>query len=132
MKAKAEIALGLATNQFEHLHEAAELLSKIRIPGRVELDFYFDKVVGFDRVKEGNDNEPRIMNRLRYAYDAGPGSNKVSASGTYWGALNAVTYVVDHHSGRMDDSRLKGAWLGNGANLKRKALNTAIELAQAA
>jgi len=134
MKEKAAIALGLATTQFSQLQEAAEMLSKVRIANDNELQAYFDQVEGFDRkyAEEHGDDEPRIMAKYRYAYDAGPGSNMQSASGTYWGALNSVTYVVDHHSGRMDDTRLKGAWLGAGAVRKRKALETAITLAQAA
>ena len=62
-----------------------------------------------------------------------PGSELAAAKGTWWGALNGVTYVVDHESqARTEDNSLHSAWFGSGAAKKRKALSLAIDYAQAA
>ncbi len=45
-----------------------------------------------------------------------------------WTMYQAVTEYVDHERGRTDDSRLRSAWLGDGAGVKRKALVTAQSL----
>lgn len=59
----------------------------------------------------------------------GKGADLASASGTAWGALNAVTEYVDHHRrARSDDHRRDAAWFGPGATLKDKALDEALKL----
>jgi hypothetical protein len=59
-----------------------------------------------------------------------PGSDLPSAKGTYWGAVNGVTYAVDHKMGTSEDSRLTNAWFGQRASLKQKALDLAVEYAK--
>ena len=56
-----------------------------------------------------------------------PGRDK--GFGTWWHALNTVTYLYDHEIGRNQESRLRSNWYGNAALEKRKAFNKALELA---
>lgn len=56
------------------------------------------------------------------------GSNLAAADQTLWGMLNVVTEHVDWHQGKIQDRRLKSAWLGKGADLKVKAFNLAVEM----
>lgn len=58
------------------------------------------------------------------------GKNKVSD--TWYGALNGVTYIVDHVKGRNRDLALQSAWFGKDAGLKRRALDLAVKYAKAA
>ena len=52
-----------------------------------------------------------------------------SANGTAWGLLSAVTEFVDHHKqARSNDNRLDSAWFGQGAQIKQRALDTALQL----
>jgi phage/plasmid-like protein (TIGR03299 family) len=140
MKAKAEMALGLATAQFEELHEAADFLARTQIAASADQTAeekvveFFDNVVSFDRAKAEREEreEKRIVGKFRHAFEHGPGANLKSAKGTWWGAVNAVTYVVDHHNGMTDETRVKSAWTGEGRLLKQKALDTALEFARAA
>ena len=53
-------------------------------------------------------------------------------AGSFWQAYNAVTYLTDHELGRSADSRLASAWYGLNKVKKVKALETAIEFAEAA
>ena len=59
----------------------------------------------------------------------GRGADLVSAQGTAWGLVNAVTEYVDHHRrARSQDSRLDSAWFGPGATLKARAFTEAVKL----
>ena len=58
-----------------------------------------------------------------------PGAN--FAQGTWWQALNSVTYLTDHEMGREVDSRLTSAWFGANQTRKIKAVEKAVEFASA-
>ncbi len=62
--------------------------------------------------------------------DTQPGAD--IAPGTWWNALNAVTYMTDHQLGRSADTRMTSAWFGLNQTKKLKAINSAIEFAEAA
>ncbi|KKL12668.1 hypothetical protein LCGC14_2533470 [marine sediment metagenome] len=141
MKLRAEEALGLAKEQMIEFREACEVLSKKRAkPEQVEK--YFCEVVNFDpkadtvKKKKGKKKgdpdevkEPRIIPKFREALTHAPGQQLPTALGTFWGAFNAVTYVVDHQLGRARDTALRNAWMGHTANIKRRALTLALKKA---
>ena len=62
------------------------------------------------------------------AFSKAPGQELQSANMTAWGLLNAVTYTADHCLGTNRDSRLRQAWFGPNAKLKKRALSLALEL----
>lgn len=68
------------------------------------------------------------VKRVFEAVAASPGAKLPSAAGTAWGALNGLTYYVDHQRGRSSDTRLNSAWFGYGATLKQRALDSALEM----
>ena len=49
--------------------------------------------------------------------------------GSWWQALNAVTYTTDHLLGRSADTRMASAWFGSNQAKKVKAVNLAVEMA---
>jgi N-acetyl-gamma-glutamylphosphate reductase len=51
------------------------------------------------------------------------------APGSWWQALNSVTYVTDHLLGRTDDTRVYNMWYGTTKDLKTKAYNLALDFA---
>jgi len=59
---------------------------------------------------------------------AGIGSELESAKGTAWGALNAVTQLMDWETARTGDARLANAWFGGGVNIKSKAMEELLAL----
>ena len=71
----------------------------------------------------------RLGKSLLDAMVSSPGSQLPERDGTLWGAVNGVTYHVDHERGRNQDNRLDGAWFGDGARLKRDAVRVALEIA---
>ncbi len=50
---------------------------------------------------------------------------------TWWNAFQATTYTVDHVMGRNNDNRLYSAWYGRGASIKKRALELAVDYANA-
>lgn len=60
-------------------------------------------------------------------YANAPGQDM--AQGTAWGALNAVTYYVDHVRGRSADRRFHAALFDVGAQMKKRAFGNALKLA---
>ena len=70
-----------------------------------------------------------------------PGHDMKSANGTWWGVLNGVTNYFDHEAltrvanddkrtNARDDNRLYSAWYGQGANIKERALELALDYAE--
>lgn len=73
-------------------------------------------------------NGTALSNKARREHEAivalfgsAPGQDLDSAKGTLWGAVNAVTYYVDHVRSGSAADRLDSAWFGAGYALKEKA-----------
>lgn len=138
VRKKAELALGLATHQMDEFKQVAQVLTKKKAPPKA-IEEYFCNVLEFDpktkQVKakpvkkedaEKQEREPRLLPKFRSALEKAPGHDMQTAKGTYWGALNAVTYVIDHEMGRDRSTALRNAWLGHSAKIKRRALGLAL------
>ncbi|WP_225781155.1 DUF932 domain-containing protein [Xenophilus sp. Marseille-Q4582] len=72
----------------------------------------------------------RAMKKVQALFDGqGRGAELSAAKGTAWGLLCAVTEFVDHERrARSQEYRLDSAWFGQGAGLKQRALDAALEL----
>ena len=68
--------------------------------------------------------------RAQQIVESQPGAGY--ASGTWWNALNAVTFLTDHELGKSPETRLHSAWYGKGEQRKRQALTLAVKYAKAA
>jgi len=64
------------------------------------------------------------------ALEKAPGAHLKSAAGTWWGALNAITYVEDHL--RSGENAVYNSLLGVGSKRKSRALDLALDYAKAA
>ncbi|RUS67260.1 hypothetical protein CUZ56_01203 [Saezia sanguinis] len=75
-------------------------------------------------------NEERMLGTVNALYQGhGRGAEMTAARGTAWGLLCAVTEYVDHERrARNTDNRLDSAWFGQGALIKQKALDQALQL----
>lgn len=73
-------------------------------------------------------SQTKFLDRLLSTYEVAPGQQTKSAKGTMWGALNAVTYHVDHlaRTNGGSDRRLTKAWFGPGADIKNRAHTLAL------
>jgi|TARA_R100000458_G_C8258775_1_gene234518 phage/plasmid-like protein (TIGR03299 family) len=132
----AEQALGLSTEQMKTFKEQSEFLASKKAKDK-EVDTFVAELfqpslVGADNIREALTN---TADTVRRAIETSPGAELSSSKGTWWGALNGVTYVMDHTKRakeKEEGNALHSAFFGSGANLKRKALTRAIEYAKAA
>lgn len=123
----AEIAHSWVVQQNDAFKEAANHLAKTKASPAAVLA-YFRKLLnpsGAELKKT-----PVMMPKLLEALESAPGATMASAKGTWWGALNAVTFVVDHRNGFDRETALMNAWLGDMARLKRSALALALQEAK--
>tara|TARA_R110000796_G_scaffold63798_1_gene147567 strand:+ start:549 stop:1577 length:1029 start_codon:yes stop_codon:yes gene_type:complete len=140
----AEEALGLSDNQMKTFTEQANFLSTKKATDAQVANYVaelFQPNVLLERGKATNQFDlPPLRDELKHsaqsvleAIETSPGAGLQSARGTWWGALNGVTYFVDHKGkNSSQDKSLHSAWFGSGANRKTKALQKAVEYAQAA
>ena len=77
-----------------------------------------------------SDERSKNADRTLELVEEQPGAHL--AEGSWWQAFNAVTYMTDHEMGRNADSRLTSAWFGQNRTRKKKALEKALEYAEAA
>jgi len=129
MQLKAKETLGLAVEQLEQAEAVSRKLASTKATDEM-LNSFLTKL--FPKPDADNDELNRTGKLVLDALKTQPGAEMESSAGTMWGALNAVTYVVDHKLGRTAEGRLENAWFGSRAELKRKAVSTAMELALAA
>jgi len=125
--------LGIATDKLAKYKEMAAFLGSKRYTGE-SLKEYFNKI--FPVLAYNKEKGPQRKDLSKSATHAleiistQPGAQY--AEGSWWQAFNAVTYLTDHKIGKTADSRLQSAWFGANKNLKLKALETAVEFAEAA
>lgn len=131
VKKKAESALGMAVSQAEELKIITNRLAGKKAK-TADVEAFFQKVAEWDPKDENrkSKDEPRIIRKFKSALTFAPGADLASAQGTWWGAVNAVTHVVDHELGKDRDTALEAAWIGRHAETKRRAFDLAIEAAK--
>lgn len=78
-----------------------------------------DQTKAADLPKQNRDKIETVWNLYK---GKAHGAELVTAKGTVWGLLNAVTEYVDHqYRARSDENRLASAWFGQGKAIKDKA-----------
>jgi phage/plasmid-like protein (TIGR03299 family) len=122
--------LGIATDKLTKYKEMASFLGSKKAKDE-DIVEYFCRIFPVTGSNEKKTKE--ISKNAQIAVDilhTQPGAN--FAEGTWWQPFNAVTYMTDHLVGRSADTRLTSSWYGNNKNLKTKALELAVEMAEAA
>lgn len=119
--------IGIAKEQLQKYKKAAQFLGahKAKDEDIVEYFTRIFPVTGANPNKEISKNATLAMTLVQVQ----PGSD--FAKGTWWQPFNAVTYITDHLIGRSADTRLRSAWYGQNKNLKAKALQLALKMADA-
>jgi phage/plasmid-like protein (TIGR03299 family) len=125
-------ALGVAKQKLAKYKEMAEFLSQKRYNNENVVD-YFKRI--FPVLTTKTDSKKLLSNSAERGldivkFDSQPGAEY--GKGTFWELFNTVTYMTDHEIGRSADARLTSAWYGANKNLKTKALELAVEMADAA
>jgi phage/plasmid-like protein (TIGR03299 family) len=72
----------------------------------------------------------QLIQRLGGHLKNAPGCNLLSAQNTLWGAVNAVTYDIDHMgTGRTEEKKFESSQWGKGAEVKQRMWDAAVALA---
>lgn len=124
-----KMMLGIAAEKLAKYKEMAQFLGSKRYNSENIVD-YFKRVfpvAGGDKTKKEISKNADIALGI---LETQPGAE--FARGTWWQAFNSVTYLTDHLAGRTADTRMTSAWYGSNRGLKTTALETAIEMAEAA
>lgn len=155
LAAAAKRTMGMAIERIQQVNALAAQFAKIKVDGKGKLEFLRkllnqdvaapaaeptkDEVDAYISSLEGQgigevstkdvESLGRVGQGILEAIYSSPGSNLATADGTLWGAVNGVTYYVDHVRGRTQDGRLENAWFGAGSTLKERAVEVAQELA---
>lgn len=121
--------LGIAHDKLAQYKEMAAYLGSKRYTNETIVD-YFKRI--FPVTGSAESKKKEISRNAQLALDmlnTQPGAEY--APGTWWQGFNTITYLTDHQLGRTSDNRLTSAWYGSNRTLKTKALETAIEYAEA-
>lgn len=118
--------LGLASKHMDEYKDTAKFLGSKQVS-----DEQFKKFLAEIFGESKKDDKLTRSAQLAYdALDTQPGAE--FARGSWWSALNAVTYVTDHQLGRAGDTRLNSIWYGATRTKKIEAVKKAVEYAEAA
>ena len=82
---------------------------------------YFNQV--FPSASDRDSNKSREAQEVMHTQ---AGANL--GEGTFWQLFNTVTYMTAHTLGRNNDNRLQSSWYGSNQNVKKKALELAVNM----
>ncbi|MDO3621714.1 DUF932 domain-containing protein [Ralstonia pseudosolanacearum] len=124
--------LGIAVSSWDAFMARTKALSECKV-NDTAAEAFFRRVLTYPAtgantpVPATNDSAVKAVQELFAG--RGKGADMVSATGTAWGLLNAITEYTDHHRrARSDDHRRDAAWFGQGAAIKQKAWDEALRL----
>jgi len=122
---KVKEILGLTNLGMDHYKENAIFLGSKRFNDET-LSNYLHELFNVDKEEKLSRPARQIMSVM----DTQPGVE--FAEGSWWQAVNAVTFYADHMAGRSDNGRMKSAWFGPNRTMKNNAMQLATEYAEAA
>lgn len=134
-KVQLDLKIGPAWDEYQRA--AREMTNRVISRDetvRFLLDVYYglgskEEIAEFQADEKKAKAGEKLMLRLTKALFESPGAQLSSARGTLWGALNAVTFDVDHQlPSRSQNTRLDKAWFGAGNNLKNRAWQKALAM----
>jgi hypothetical protein len=119
--------LGIATNKLAKYKEMASFLGSKKAKDEDIVEYFcrIFPVSGSAKIKDMSKNAEMALSILH----SQPGAEY--AEGSWWQPFNAVTYLTDHLAGRSADTRLTSAWYGYNKGVKTRALELAVEMAEA-
>lgn len=124
--------LGIAVSQWDEFMYRMRHLAERKVQWHEAMSFFISvlcEVSPHDHLPEQLPNERALRTAQELYEGRGRGSQLESARGTAWGLLNAVTEYVDHERrARSNGYRMDSAWFGQGAQIKQRALDTALQL----
>lgn len=132
---KVKQQLGIAVSQWDAFMYQMRKLSERKVKSSEARDYFLRVFCDVPSSSANIESAPiryeRTLKKVNCLYEGqGRGAEMDSARNTAWGLLNAVTEFVDHEKrARSSENRMDSAWFGQGATIKQRALDTALQLA---
>jgi len=131
--------LGVAVSQWDAFMYRMKTLAERKVKSHEAMNYFLhvmcqpgqpDRTMPAAPHASPNLSNERALVKVQELFDGrGRGAELAAAKGTAWGLLNAVTEFVDHERrARSPEYRLDSAWFGQGAQLKARALERALQL----
>jgi phage/plasmid-like protein (TIGR03299 family) len=128
--------LGIAVGQWDSFMYRMKTLAERKVKTHEAMNYFLKVICQTDPLGEGGGSglsglaNERALKKVQALFEGhGRGAELQAAKGTAWGLLSAVTEFVDHEKqARSQDNRLDSAWFGQGAALKHRALEHALQL----
>ena len=125
--------LGIAVSHWDGFMYRMKTLSERKVKTHESMNYFLKVICHQDATPDqstGLSNERALKKVLAMYEGHGRGAELSAAKGTAWGLLCSITEFVDHERrARSQEYRLDSAWFGQGANLKQRALDHALQLA---
>ena len=118
--------LGLASQHMDEYKDTAQFLGSKKVSDD-QFKSFLNEVFGESKKDDKLTRSPQMAYDV---IDTQPGAE--FARGSWWSALNAVTYITDHQLGRPGDTRLNSIWYGANRTKKIEAVKKAVQYAEAA
>lgn len=126
-KVKAE--MGLENNAWSLYIDAANALADRRATNKEAVEYFFNLFYNAEETDITDKFVEKKIATMLNVYHNGVGQDVVSANGTAWGLLNAVTRFVDHErTAQSVSTRMNSAWFGDGDRIKQKAYTAALKM----
>ncbi|MDH5857818.1 DUF932 domain-containing protein [Lampropedia aestuarii] len=124
--------LGIAIGQWDGFMYRMKTLSERKVKTHESMNYFLKVICQSDQLAEGTQGlaNERALKKVQALFEGhGRGAELQAAKGTAWGLLSSITEFVDHERrARSQDNRLDSAWFGQGAALKQRALEHALQL----
>ena len=123
--------LGIAVSGWEAFMYRMKTLAERKVKTHESMNFFLKVLCHTDaHADQAQLTNERALKKVQELYEGqGRGAELTAAKGTAWGLLCAVTEFVDHERrARSQEYRLDSAWFGQGATLKQRALDAALQL----
>lgn len=122
--------LGVSVSSWDTFMYRMKVLSERKVKSHEAMTYFLRVFTDATAPSTTGLTNERALKAVQTLYDGqGHGAELASAKGTAWGLLNSVTEYVDHQRrARNQDYRLDSAWFGQGATLKKKALDEALKM----
>lgn len=122
--------LGLARDHFGEFLKASRQLAAKTIRNDAAETFVETLLKDSKMVVSEDVRKSKQFNKIMDLFKGSAmGGTLISAEGSAWGLVNAVTEFVDHHArAKTDSHRMASAWFGRGDDLKTEALERALAI----
>lgn len=122
-RVKQQLAIEKRWSAFQ---ETAKRMIERKIPEDKAIEYLSDVYDITEAVK--GVRRTRFLNAMQFSLNDAPGANLETAKGTLWGAVNAVSFDIDHRKRRNENTRAELALIGYGNATKEKAWKLAERL----